>query len=144
MSNLVVFAILIVVNWWLLRTVSRYVARQRRASLMSTTEARAGHPTVPAGPIATHSAVSAPEPVARAFPVHGLPPSRDSAVALEGMLRRLVGVTAVYVSPVTALAYLDYLPALVTEEQLVQAIRRDGYRVGDESHRFDWRHVQQG
>ena len=60
---------------------------------------------------------------------------------LPAVLRRLIGVTTVYVSPVTALAYLDYLPAQVTEEELVQAIGRQGYRVGDRAHRFDWRHA---
>ena len=88
--------------------------------------------------------MTAPAPVARAFPVHGLPAGRDTAATLEGMLRWLSGVTTAYVSPVTALAYLDYLPAQVTEEELVQAIGRQGYRVGDRAHRFDWRHAQRG
>jgi hypothetical protein len=50
----------------------------------------------------------------------------------------------VYVSPVTALVYLDYLPAQVTEDELVEAIQRQGYRVGDAARRFDWRHAAQG
>ena len=80
------------------------------------------------------------EPIARAFAVDGLPPGPAAPVALAGLLRRLAGVTGAYVSPVTALAYLDYWPAQVSEDELVQAIQGAGYAVGAAAPRFDWRH----
>ena len=143
MSPLAVFAIVLLLNVCVFRLVRWYVG-QRRVPRTSTSGAPAEPAVAPAAPVAPPAAVRAPEPVARAFPVHGLPPGRDAAVALEGVLRRLIGVTTAYVSPVTALAYLDYVAEQVTEDELVQAITRHGYRVGDAVHRFDWRHLQQG
>jgi copper chaperone CopZ len=87
---------------------------------------------------------TAPESRAQAFPVHDLPPGRASAAVLEGLLQHVAGVTRAYVSPVTALAYVDYVPAQVTEEQLVGAMRRGGYQVGGDAQRFDWRHGHPG
>ena len=120
-------------------------ARRRRAARIAAPARRVHQPPVPAAPTvprgpADVAAVPAPEPVARAFPMQGVPLSREAAAGLEGMLRGMAGVTGAYVSPVTALAYLDYLPARVTAEQLAAAIRDEGYQVGDPSHWFDWRH----
>jgi hypothetical protein len=144
-QSLAVMAILVLGSVAAFRLIARARARRRRSRRLAASNAGAGAPpaTVPSAPIpAAPKAVAAPEPVARAIPVHGLPSGRDAARALEGKLRQLAGVTAVYVSPVTGLVYLDYLPAQVREEALVQAIERDGYHVGDASHRFDWRHVR--
>lgn len=147
MSHLAVIASLLIVCLSLShisRIIARAVARRRPAPRRAAPAPRADHPA-PRGTLSAPPdeppAVSAPEPVARAFPVVGLPRSRAATAALEGMLRRLAGVSAAYVSPVTTLAYLTYLPGGVTEEQITQAIRRDGYRVGDAAHWFDWRHA---
>jgi hypothetical protein len=148
MSTLAVIAIIVLVSVPASRLIARFVPRWRRVPLMSMSRARSANPPASsADGVATPrapAAVSALEPVARAFLVHGLPPSRTAAVALERILRSVVGVTAVYVSHVTALVYLDYLPAQVTEDEIVEAMQCEGYRVGDASHRFDWRHAQQG
>lgn len=74
-----------------------------------------------------------------ALPVLGLDGNGDRAQALELVLRRLHGVVRAYVSPITALAYLDYRMALVSEEQLVGAVAIAGYRVDDRQRRFAWR-----
>ena len=84
-----------------------------------------------------------PEPSARAFSVSGLGTGGEDARALERRLRGLPGVAAVHVSPRTALAYVDFVPAQVTEEQLADAIRDAGYQVSATAQRFDWRHRQQ-
>jgi copper chaperone CopZ len=146
MPDLTVVAILMLVSVGVFVLTARAVAR-RRAPLRSRSSGRTGPPATPAPSVAaprTLDPVRFPESVARAFPVHGLPAGRDAAAALERVLRGLAGVTKVYVSPVTALAYLDYLPAEVTEDALVQAMQRQGYGVGDAARRFDWRHVQSG
>jgi hypothetical protein len=142
MQYLALVIILVVAAWAAYRNLPRYLARRRRGLFLP-----AGGPSVsrlpaPAVPVPTPGVESVVvETVARAFPVQGLPRSRDTAVALEKMLRRVAGVTAAYVSPLTALAYLDYHPMQVTEEQIAQAILSAGYQVGDASRRFDWRHV---
>ena len=144
MPTLAVFAFVLLVNVCVFRLVLSFM-RRRSAPPRFARDARVERRLAPAVPDAPPAAVvSAPAPVARAFPVHGLPAGRDTAAALEGMLRRLSGVTTAYVSPVTALVYLDYLPAQVTEEELVQAIGRQGYRAAHPVHRFDWRHAQHG
>ena len=61
------------------------------------------------------------------------------AGALEAVLRRLVGVVRAYVSPFTGLAYLDYQPALLTEEQLNGAIVGAGFSIDESGRRFAWR-----
>ena len=139
MPTIAIFAIVLIVNVCVFRLVLHYA--RGSAPLRSAVEAPVERPTAPAVPDAPPAAFSAPQPVAWAFPVQGLPPGRETSAALEAVLRRVIGVTTVYVSPVTALAYLDYLPAQVTEEELVQAIGRQGYRVSDRAHRFDWRHA---
>jgi hypothetical protein len=74
-----------------------------------------------------------------ALSILGLDGSGDRAQLLEVALRRLHGVVRAYVSPITALAYLDYRSALISEEQLVGAIAAAGYRVDDRQRRFAWR-----
>ena len=101
-------------------------------------------PAAPAArPGAGDAVPSEPEPSARAFPVLGLSPGVAAARALQATLQRLSGVSRAYVSPVTALAYVSYFPDEVNEEQLVAAIRNDGYDVADAACRFDWRHGAQ-
>ena len=75
--------------------------------------------------------------------MQGLSTGAAAARALQATLRRLRGVSRAYVSPVTALAYVSYVPDEVTEAQLVDAIRSDGYDVADAACRFDWRHGAQ-
>lgn len=74
-----------------------------------------------------------------ALPVLGLEGSGERAQALEAVLRRLQGVVRAYVSPITDLAYLDYRTALISEEQLVDAIASAGYRIDARRRRFAWR-----
>lgn len=144
LSTLLTLTILILVGLAAYRAYLRYGGRRRVPRPMGTNRADDNRPAqtaVPFAPPSPDSPDSAPTPLARAFPVHGLSQSRDAAAALEGVLRRLAGVTAVYVSPLTAFAYVDYFAAQVSEEQIVDAIRGDGYTVGDSARRFDWRHV---
>jgi hypothetical protein len=148
-SLLAIILLGIVVLWRVVPAVARLLARRRRPLLRSPAAASAGAPPAPVAPSAAISAGPsvradrAAEPTARAFPVDGLGAGDAAARALEGRLRCLAGVTGVYVSARTALAYLDFLPAVVTEEQLAQAIQHAGYQVSDASRRFDWRHVPQ-
>jgi hypothetical protein len=146
MSHFLVIVSVVLLNWWSFRTVSRRLAKKRHG-LATPAGEQARHPnampSVPSAvePIATDGVIIGAEPIARAFPIQGFPQGLGSAGVLEGLLRHMAGVTRAYVSPVTALAYVDYLPAQVTEEQLVGVIRGGGYLVGDEAHRFDWRHT---
>jgi len=74
-----------------------------------------------------------------ALPVLGLDSSTIHARTLEAALRRLQGVVRAYVSPYTALAYVEYQAAQITEDQLVGAIAGAGYRLDDRQRRFRWR-----
>ncbi|HLZ71326.1 MAG TPA: heavy metal-associated domain-containing protein [Dehalococcoidia bacterium] len=74
-----------------------------------------------------------------ALPVLGIESNSDRARALEAVLRRLQGVVRAYVSPFTALAYVDYHATQISEAQLVGAIAGAGYRVDDRQRRFPWR-----
>ena len=74
-----------------------------------------------------------------ALSVLGLDGRGERAQALEAVLRRLHGVVRAYVSPITALAYLDYRTALISEEQIVGAIADAGYGVDALRRRFAWR-----
>lgn len=74
-----------------------------------------------------------------ALPVLGLDRSNAHAQALEAALRRLQGVVRAYVSPFTALAYVEYHAAQITEDQLVGAVAGAGYRVDERQRRFPWR-----
>ncbi len=139
--------VLVLLNWWSFRALARRLAARRRPAVSSADQRGTGPTARAAGATdRTGSAPesSAPQPSARAFPVGGLPPGRAGAGVLEGLLRQVAGVSRAYVSPVTALAYIDYFPAQVTEEQLVRAIERGGYQVGIASRRFDWRHGHPG
>lgn len=136
-------ALLLLINWWLFRaraTRAQRQAHQPHPPVAPVSEQRPqALPETPAA-ATTDDTVPAPAFVTRAFPVIGfVPPLRDHAGALELELQQLEGVAMAYVSPVTALAYLDYLPDQVTEEQLVQCIERAGYGVGAATQRFDWR-----
>jgi copper chaperone CopZ len=142
MSLLVVIAVLVLVNWWAFRARARSRARRQATLTFGARPRRGGPPTLSRAPAPAASASAGPaaEPIARAFAVYGLPPGPAAPVALTGLLRRLAGVASAYVSPVTALAYLAYWPAQVSEDELVQAIQGAGYAVGAAAQRFDWRH----
>ena len=66
------------------------------------------------------------------FGIHGLACPLD-AMALERRLRRLRGVTRVYVNPANDSAYVTYAPAQIAVHEIQRAIRREGLR----SHRLD-------
>ena len=74
-----------------------------------------------------------------ALPIQGVDGSREKAGALEAALKQLAGVVRAYVSPFTALAYVDYQPVQISEAQLVQAIAGAGYSIDERQHRFAWR-----
>ena len=74
-----------------------------------------------------------------ALPVLGLERSGVNARALESILRRLHGVVRAYVSPYTALAYLEYHAAQISEAQLVTAIAGAGFSLDEGQRRFPWR-----
>src|SRR5581483_1802803 len=123
---------LLLVNSWSLRALARRLHARRHPAVPPPAQRGAGPPAGGRAASATDRTVSAPEPSAprpsaRAFPVAGLPSGRAGAGALEALLRQVAGVSRAYVSPVTALAYVDYFPAQVTEEQLVGVIERRGY-----------------
>jgi hypothetical protein len=146
MPNLAVIA-LFILSVCLFHLASRVIARRRQMRWRSRHDASTTLPTALAvivTPPTLVAAVQLPVLRSRAFPLVGVRPSRAAAGSVEQLLRHLAGVTAVYVSPVTALVYLDYLPAQVTEDELVQAIQHEGYRVGDAAHRFDRRHAAHG
>lgn len=140
MSILVVIAVLVLVNWWAYNARARSRARRQATLTFGARPRRGGPPTLFRAPAPVASAGPAAEPIARAFAVYGLPPGPAAPAALTGLLRRVAGVASAYVSPVTALAYLDDLPAQVSEDELVQAIQEAGYTVGAAAQRFDWRH----
>lgn len=100
-------------------------------------------PARPPAPVAAplrSEAVAEPEPNAVAIPVTGLAAGSTGAQALEQLLQRIDGVTSAYVSPVTALAYVNFFPERVSEAGLVEAILNGGFGAGPNAQRFDWRH----
>lgn len=74
-----------------------------------------------------------------ALPILGLDSSSVRACALEAVLRDLHGVVRVYVSPYTALAYVEYQADHTSAEQLVGAIAGAGYHVDPRQRCFPWR-----
>ncbi|HEY8837691.1 MAG TPA: cation transporter [Dehalococcoidia bacterium] len=74
-----------------------------------------------------------------ALPVLGLSDGGERAKGLEKLLRKLTGVVKAYVSPHTGLAYVDYDPAVLTEDQIVGAISGAGYSLDETGRRFAWR-----
>lgn len=144
LSTLLTLTILVLVGLAAYRAYLRYGGRRRAPRPMGTDRAEDSRPAqtaVPFAPPVPDNPDRVPEPLSRAFPVHGLSQSRDAATALEGALRRLAGIASVYVSPLTAFVYVDYFAAQVSEDQIVETIKSDGYTVGDAARRFDWRHV---
>ena len=74
-----------------------------------------------------------------ALQIRGLIHSDERARALESVLQQLSGIVRAYVSPFTELAYIDYWPEQVTEDQLVDAVAGAGYSVDEQQRRFAWR-----
>jgi copper chaperone CopZ len=138
LSAAVLLVLLVVVGWRL-----SGVRRARRGRVWPRTPPVDRSPSVPPAPLV---ALGLPVPAqdaetsARAFPVDGLPASPERLRALQAILRRLAGVTQAYVSPVTALVYVQYTPTAITPTDVADAIRRAGYRVADETRWFDWQH----
>jgi cation transport ATPase len=62
-----------------------------------------------------------------AFLVHGLACPLD-ALALERRLRRLRGVSRVYVNSANDTAYVTYQPAQIAPSAIRRAIRQEGQR----------------
>ena len=130
--------------WRMFQSRGRLQSRLRRTPVRTPDRRRTIVPTLPAVPAASPAAIPEEEPLSCAFPVRGLQPGGPGAGALETILRRVAGVTTVYVSPVTALAYLAYLPSQVSEEQLAKVISDGGYMAEDGANRFDWQHRVRG
>jgi copper chaperone CopZ len=141
MQYLSLVVLLAVAAWAAYRVLPRYLARRRRGPFVAPAAAIVSRVSTPAAPGPAPEVASVAETVARAFPLQGLPRGRDAAMALETTLKRLGGVTAAYVSPLTALAYVDFYANRVTEEQIEQAILGAGFQVDVPARRFDWRHV---
>lgn len=143
-STLLILTILILVGVAAYRAYRHYSGRRRVPRLRTPERVETSGPALTESrfaPPVPDRTDRVPEPLARAFPVQGLDHSRPAAAGLESVLRRLAGVASVYVSPLTALAYVDYFPAQIAEDQIVEAIKTNGYMVGDAHRRFDWRHV---
>lgn len=62
-----------------------------------------------------------------ALPIVGLSCGGGGALSIERVIKRLPGVTTVYVNPMTDIAYVDYVPAQVSPVQIARAIRELGY-----------------
>jgi hypothetical protein len=77
------------------------------------------------------------------FPLQGLAHRRDLASALELRLRQLGGVARVYVSPATDLAYVEFQPVEIQEDQLVGVMEAEGFAVGEHGERFLWKRASQ-
>lgn len=144
LSTVLTLTILILVGLAVYRAYLRYGDRRRTPRPPGTNRAENSRPTQTAAlfaPSVPDNPDRVPEPLSRAFPVRGRAQSRVAAATLESVLRRLAGVASVYVSPLTAFAYVDYFAAQVSEDQIVETIKSNGYAVGDAARRFDWRHV---
>jgi len=61
------------------------------------------------------------------LPVIGLSLGGSGALTLEREIRRLFGVSEVYVNPATENAYIDYDPECVTSTAIADKIRQLGY-----------------
>lgn len=121
------------------RPPTRIVPPPPRPAFAAVPPADAARPAV-AEPLAPHVApmpLDIATPIA--LPIGGLGESGERAPALEAVLQQLRGVLRAYVSPFTRLAYLDYEPGQVTEDQLVGAIAGAGFSVDDQRRRFAWR-----
>lgn len=62
--------------------------------------------------------------------VGGLGPKDAGLLALDAAFARIPGIRCAYVNPTSALAYVEYEPCTVGQEQLVAAIECAGFYVG--------------
>jgi hypothetical protein len=62
--------------------------------------------------------------------MHGLGPKDAGLLTLEAAFARIPGIRCAYVNPTRALAYVEYEPCTVRQEQLVAAIEHAGFSVG--------------
>ena len=64
------------------------------------------------------------------IPIEDLGCAASDAPVLERFLARTPGVVAVYVNPVTDIAYVEYDPARTDPWRLTLAVAAAGYRAG--------------
>jgi energy-coupling factor transporter ATP-binding protein EcfA2 len=83
-----------------------------------------------------------PEAAQLVAPIAGIRGDARRARALRELLGALEGVHHAFVSPVTGLAYVEYLPERLTVARLTQAVEDAGYQPGDGAQRLDWRRPQ--
>ena len=57
------------------------------------------------------------------------------ALLVERALTRTQGVVRAYVNPATEMAYIEYDPALLNTQQLIEIVKRSGFRAGEPSRR---------
>ncbi len=71
------------------------------------------------------------EPISRrtraTLPISGLICGGGGALTLERAIQALPGVIRVYVNPATEMAYVEYWPAEVRLDELVDVIEKMGY-----------------
>jgi P-type Cu+ transporter len=72
------------------------------------------------------------------LPVIGLGCQGGGALGLEKALGKLPGVQRVYVNSATEMAYVEYEPETTGLEEIMAAIRSEGYGTAPPSARF-WR-----
>ncbi len=62
------------------------------------------------------------------LPILGLSCAGGGALTLERVLRRLPGVTWVYVNPATEMAYVEYSPDQIMLDDVARAVESAGFR----------------
>jgi len=66
-------------------------------------------------------------PAKVSLPVIGLSLGGCGALTVERVLTRLDGVLRVYVNPAMEVAYVDYDPGHITDDEIAKTIRELGY-----------------
>jgi hypothetical protein len=147
MFFLVVILLLMVLNYLSLRRLTRLYG-SRRARIRLREQAWRPVPTgerVPpaVAPVVAPAAGPATgvEYRSRALPIEGTLLSPAAARGLEQLLRCTRGVLTAYVSPVTALAYVEYQPSVLSDAELADTLGDAGFCASDAARWFPWRHA---
>jgi copper chaperone CopZ len=64
------------------------------------------------------------------MPIYGLTCTTGETMLAERALRKVRGVTYVYVNPATEMAYVEYDATICQPEQLTTAMARTGFSAG--------------
>lgn len=73
-----------------------------------------------------------PEGVQRlTLAIYGLGGGGGGTLSAERALAQLAGVRRVYVNPATEMAYVEYIPGLVTPQQMIAAVAGTGLQAGE-------------